>query len=81
MCVVYLYRNKQVEIMEDTFIGNEVGEDAIVKETARSNDYANYNAYLKLTQLDYTHEQAADHMSLTSKELENIIDKFDPGTE
>ena len=67
--------------MNKEFEPDRVGEDAIVKETRASHNFANYMAYEKLKEIGYTDEDAASHIGITDKQLLDLRDEFDPGTQ
>ena len=46
------------------------------QETPEQRDIADYNAYLQLKKLRYTHADVADHMSYTKQQLAHLITKF-----
>lgn len=67
--------------MKDDLIVDRTGEDAISTETTKAERYANYTAYLELTQMQYSTDEILAHLSMTDKQLVALIDEFDPGQE
>lgn len=65
-----------IENLRDAII-TAVGEDAIVNETNDSEDYANYRAYQKLISLDYSTQEALEHISISTEKLIELEKKFD----